>query len=137
MNEWLNNNIKLVLKDVNEAQEKMVKDLGITYQEAKMGTREWFYDSFESQEDFIIFQECEECGWMKDGEVRAGQETGECPDCQSTEVINETSHEGQHCMGCNKHFDMWADGYVNDLNGELLCEGCERTISVVVESIDT
>lgn len=137
MNDWLLSNIKLVLEDVNKAQDKMVKELGVTYQEAKMGTREWYYDSFEYQEDFISFQECEDCGWMEDGEVMVGEETGECPQCSSMGVINSTNHEGQQCMGCNKTLDMWEDVYAYEDNGDLLCEECNEKLNQAVESIET
>lgn len=62
------------------------------------------------EEDFIITQECEECGKVYDNPK---EEMEECEECGHDYLINTTSHEGNKCEICGGHIDMWQDTYTD------------------------
>lgn len=83
-----------------------------------------FKNMFECEEDNIIQQECDCCGYSTDDPVKIDDiiEKGEiCPECGG-DMINTTSHEGDICDYCGGYIDMWEDIYVCE--GVRICKFC-------------
>lgn len=78
------------------------------------------FQTFDSQEDYILQADCEVCGESYDEEVE------ECAVCGSDDIINETAHEGLKCEACRHYFDMWEDIVVGRVGDEpvAICNAC-------------
>lgn len=73
---------------------------------------------FEFEEDYVIECVCENCGETHGEEV---------DECESENVINETSHEAVACCNCKTPFDIWTDCYTD--GNDLMCEDCYNTLN--------
>ena len=76
----------------------------------------------EVEEDFGIGFECEDCG--NTGSYEEYEEEENCPECQSTSILQETSHDGVDCVVCKTAFDMWEDGHRSKTSKDLVCTYC-------------
>ena len=81
-------------------------------------TKELF-DNLTFEEDFLIMQECEECGATYKNPMEVMEE---CKECGHDYLINTTSHEGIKCSVCGGYIDMWTDLYKD--RDIYVCEDC-------------
>lgn len=132
MDKWLNENVKELLTNHNGLRDEGVKKFNVSREVMESRITDWFEDKVYFQEDFIIQQECEDCGWSDD----EPEEDTECPECESANIMNYTSHEGLECNVCEKRLDMWEDAYVDTSEGNMYCESCVRKIEHTLDSFD-
>lgn len=75
---------------------------------------------FTMEDDYCIFVECCDCGCVMDG----NEDIEACEECESTDIIYNTSHEETKCDCCDKTFVVWESNYYHDEKDITICEHC-------------
>lgn len=89
-------------------------------------------DDFEEVDDYIIDAECNDCGHVND---YATDDTTECVECGSDNLLFHDAHEGEPCHTCSHTYEQGESNfhYIGDektFQDMVICKHCHDTLRV-------